>query len=693
MQTNLIRDNAYRFLLPSLIGIIIFIWFTGGTILDPKQIDWIIGHPGDPAQHYMGWQAFRHAPMLQWPFGLDKNYGEALGASIVFSDSLPLFAIPFKLFRSFLPADFQYMGLWILLCFILQAVFASELISKFSNDRRVILLGAGLLTLSPAMLWRLYGHEALIGHWAILAGLNFYFSDRRKWLKWAILLCIVSWVHAYLFVMTASIWGVDVLRHRSKSRSQMVWAASAFGTLASVVFCMWFAGYFIGGSVTGGGFGEFRTNLLSFFNPHDAWSILGTGAVHGGDYEGFAYLGLGNIALIAFAIYAFVRNRKTAYIDRKVVKPLMILCALMFLYALSNRVIAGSHELFHYPLPKFLHRFTDTFRCSGRFIWPVIYMLEGTAIFLIVRLVSPMRTVGFLAACLLIQVVDISRAPDVFKHLWNTSAPQVLPSAFWTSVQSKYRRVAIVPPVGNSILPITLWALTNDMSINEVDRARLGGSDLEAAQQEVISEIEQRRFRADTIYIFRNKTYLPFVTANATEKDFVGVVDGYYVLAPNRDCMPACAAQSGSTWATDTPTKAITSFAVDGNSDELVAGGWSEKEPAGRWTDGHHAKLSLFVGKLGTPVRVQFEMNAFTHAEKVSQRVAVSINGRHVADWTIGAGASTQEVLIDPVDVDKTKGFAELSFQLPDAISPVDAGLSSDTRMLGVFVRNMTIFY
>jgi hypothetical protein len=692
MQTNLSHRSFYRFAFPALIGVALFFWFAGGMILSPTNIGWIINRPGDPIQHYVGWQAFRHAPMFQWPFGLDKNYGESLGASIVFSDSLPLFAFPFKLIRSSLPTDFQYMGLWILLCFVLQAFFAWKLISKFTSDLRIIALATGLLTLSPAMLWRLYGHESLIGHWIILAALNIYFSAQRKWLKWTVLLCLATLVHAYLFVMAAAIWAFDIIRSVWYERSgRAAQIGTAVGTLVCVAFCMWFAGYFMGGSVAGDGFGVFRTNLISLINPHDVWSRVRTGSVHGGDYEGFAYLGLGNIALIVFAVCAAIASPISARVDKRMALPLAILAVLFFVYALSNHVIVGSRELFQYPLPRFVHRFTDTFRCSGRFIWPVIYMLEGAAVFLVVRLLTPARAVCVLAACLVVQIVDISKAPEVFKILWTAPAQESLSSSFWNTAPAQYRRVAVVPPTGKSIFPIALWALKNGMSINEVDRARLGGADLEAAQAQVLDEIEQRRFRPDTIYIFRDKPYLSFAAANVSARDFVGVVDGYNVLATGyRGCAPSCVAGPETTSALMNPA-ATTSFAAAGDSEKITLYGWGDKEQTARWTNGHRASLSLHVGKLNAPIKVRFLMNAFVPAGQKPQNVSVSVGGRHAVDWVVGADPTIEEVTIEPRDLAATNGYAEITFKLPNAVSPAELGLSIDGRELGVSVQTMSI--
>ena len=118
----------WRLLIPALLGTLAFLWISGGGILSPTHIGWLTG--GDPAQHFIGWQFFREAPLLQSPLGANSDFGMEIGSSLIYTDSLPLLAFLFKPLRALLPQPFQYMGLWMLVCFILQAVFAWKLMEK-----------------------------------------------------------------------------------------------------------------------------------------------------------------------------------------------------------------------------------------------------------------------------------------------------------------------------------------------------------------------------------------------------------------------------------------------------------------------------------------------------------------------------------------------------------------------------------
>lgn len=129
------KNINYELVTPIILGIAAFFLICGSRILNPQNIAWLAN--GDPAQHYLGWVFFRNS---EWTFpiiGLNPNFGLEISSSIVFSDSNPLFAILFKLLSPILPKTFQYFGLWILLCFILQAVASYRLVSLISNNKIV----------------------------------------------------------------------------------------------------------------------------------------------------------------------------------------------------------------------------------------------------------------------------------------------------------------------------------------------------------------------------------------------------------------------------------------------------------------------------------------------------------------------------------------------------------------------------
>ena len=109
-----------EFAIPAVLGVISYFVVTGGRQLLPGNIAWL--SKGDPATYFVGWHFFRNSPWGS-PLGLSPRYGAELSSTIAFVDNIPLFALPFKAIRGWLPEIFQYFGLWTLCCFVLQAWF------------------------------------------------------------------------------------------------------------------------------------------------------------------------------------------------------------------------------------------------------------------------------------------------------------------------------------------------------------------------------------------------------------------------------------------------------------------------------------------------------------------------------------------------------------------------------------------
>ena len=122
---NIMRSPWLAFLLGAMVGLIFFAVFYGLAVVNPTNVNWIwqsITH--DTAQHQLGWEFYR----------VDTNgatiYGLAYpsGLSTVFMDVIPLLALFFNLFGVNLPVNFQYFGIWGLLCYMLMGGLSAILI-------------------------------------------------------------------------------------------------------------------------------------------------------------------------------------------------------------------------------------------------------------------------------------------------------------------------------------------------------------------------------------------------------------------------------------------------------------------------------------------------------------------------------------------------------------------------------------
>ena len=528
---------------PLLLGVLAFFIVIGPRVLDPTNIAWL--GEGDPATHYLGWLFFRNSEW-SFPIGLNPTYGLELGNAILFGDSNPLLAFLFKPFASLLPEPFQYSGLWLLTCFVLQAWFGWKLAGLLSECTTIKIFSAGLFVFSPPMMWRLYGHLSLVGHFFILAALYLVFHPRleRRRSAWIWLLAATAFVHAYLLAMVALLWLADLLGKLIQRKLPIRKGTIELAVILSVIgIVCWQTGYFsIGAGTRSGGFGLYRMNLLSIVDA-SGWSYVLKDIPEGaGDYEGFNFLGFGVIFLLVCAIPIALTGRTGLLEAIRRFPILLLVFAGLVVFAISNDVGFGSLKHWFY-IPYKMFELANIFRASGRMFWPVFYAIIFVVIFLTVR-GNNTRIAGYLLGfALVIQILDTSAAwKDIREKLMmepNTTWVTPMIDPFWEKAGAKYKKVRWIPPGNQSPqwLPLAAYAGTHGLATDAVYLARVGTLALEQARRMASYALESGRYEADSLYILDESVFRQAAFSIDSTTDVLARVDGFNVLAPGwRKC-------------------------------------------------------------------------------------------------------------------------------------------------------------
>ena len=122
------------------------------------------------------------------------------------------------------------------------------------------------------------------------------------------------------------------------------------------------------------------------------------------------------------------------------------------------------------------------------------------------------------------------------------------------------------------------------------------------------------------------------------------------------------------------------------------AGGWSEVETTGVWSDGRFAKLVLFIGKdfKGTK-RLEMECSAFLPKGTPFQRATIRVNGRKLGEVEFRrAGETRRYDFALPEDCNDADKLV-FSFDIPKARSPLSRGLWNDGRRLGIQLKSFVV--
>ena len=400
-------------LLGALVGMITFLCIYGSHVLCFTYTDWLLGG-GDLTQHYLGWCFFRESSWT-FPIGLMDRISHPSEVSVIYTDSVPLMAVFFKLLRGFLPEQFQYFGLWGFLCFAAQGAFGALLIFHYVGKKAEAAVGSVLFVIAPVMLSQMTVNMALGAQWLVLFCM--YLGLQRMRMKaasavlgWGAAGLLTAGIQLYFIpicgLVLISFFLADAIR---KTRIRRGIASIAAYTACSVGMVALLGGFSHAHIPDLAALGQSGFNLNGLFNTQGWSRVLEALPLYGDNaQEGLAFPGTGILLTLAAGLAGWIfrflwrllfrREKVFAAVfaqrgQKKAVGPhrkkkenaaafafLIFLCVLI---ALSPQVAYGSEVIVSYPLPSWAVRLWGMVGNTGRFIWPVVYLvILGSVVFM-----------------------------------------------------------------------------------------------------------------------------------------------------------------------------------------------------------------------------------------------------------------------------------------------------------------------
>ncbi len=598
MLTKKTISSRALFLLGCALGAAVFFLLFTAAPLDVSNDSWL--RTGfvekDLTQHYTGWLFLRDSA-LSFPLGMADNINYPYGSAVTFTDSIPLFAIFFRFFNAWLPATFQYFGLFSLLCYMLQGGVAMLLLALFCQKLPALCCGTLLLVCNPVLLERTFRHTALSAQWLILFALYLYFKNKKEGFafRWGylVLLGLGVTIHPYFLPMLFGILFADLLEHCLVSKE--IAKSCGFLTLSFAVVLG------IGGCIgifsvpasgeTLVGYGYFGMNLNTLWTPVSpgglVWSsVLPTQNQGLGTAEGFNYLGLAVLVAAPLCALHFAIQEKWAGICAalKTHCGLIFVCTCLTIFALSNTWVANIRVLFTIPLPDALQSFCDIFRASGRMFWPVYYLIF---LFVIVRVAQvnialprlphekasktdadtanatptcdaapvqntaalPCAKTGKAVGCILlalILVVQLTDMRDILaekRSFFTDPTPTFtceLTDPLWDEIAENYDHLFSLDDCLYGAVDLALYAATNGMTTNDGWSARF---DSATHSEDVAAEVEKilaGEFSEGTFYLTCDQTLFAQLAQATIGTTYAVQIDwNWYAILPIVDGITA----------------------------------------------------------------------------------------------------------------------------------------------------------
>ncbi len=553
------NDKLIIALCGGIIGLAVFLVIYGLAPLNPTNDAFVVSGylEKDVAQHYAGWKLFRNSPW-DFPLGVGSDIEYPYGNSVSYTDSIPLFAVFFKAISPILPKTFQYFGIFVLICFILQGSFGALLTSLFSKCKVYCVIGALLFSLAPVMVERAFRHCALTAHFFILAALYYYFKNRRQscksYIPFYILNALAITIHPYWLPFTFGIMFAFAIEDFILAKNLWKpWAhiILSIGITLAVGYCV---GAFYSGEVLGAvGYGYFSMNLNSYINPvsphfagENNWSVfLNDRAYFGGQNEGFNYLGIGVIAAAVLGVITVIFTQfKNIFKFIKNHFGIIFSTFCLTVFAFSNAIYWDGRLLLNIPYPEKLQLMFGMFRATGRFGYLLFYLIFLFVLYAIYTIFkNPKIACVILSLFMLLQIYDLSGVlKEKHDYFYNFSTKNRQYRAmeaqhpFWEDAVQKVDGVMEVgdvhnPLFGNGMIDIASMCGTYNKHINSCFCARFNYH-----KRYEIAEDEEHRFERgeyqNLLYIFEERIFRDTYYLTLHDRCQVFIVDDQYVMVP-----------------------------------------------------------------------------------------------------------------------------------------------------------------
>jgi hypothetical protein len=286
------------------------------------------------------------------------------------------------------------------------------------------------------------------------------------------------------------------------------------------------------------GYGYYSWNGNGFINSMNLSSFL-DGIVTGteGQYEGYSYLGLGVIITsIVGLIFYLERDHLKKHLSFSI--PITVVSLVYILFSLSNKAYLNNSLLWEIKIQDNLLSKLSFFRSTGRFVWPVVYIITLFAVASIIR--NMKHPAIFLFMVVIIQLIDIQPLYSIrgaSKFMEYTSP---LTSEFWQDAADNNEFIVLYPANNSAINhygPLALFAQQNQMKINWSSVARGNKDEMEDYARMEIQHLLSGNMDEEKLYIFFNEEGFNKVEEINHADIMICNIDGYQIALSRKNEM------------------------------------------------------------------------------------------------------------------------------------------------------------
>ena len=692
----MITKSNYLLLVSFVIGLILTIFFLGYNNIGLTNTDWFTRF--DTRSDFLALKFFLQDEW-KFPIGLNSNYGE-LKNSIVFSGAVPILSFIAKLFKNFLPYNFHYFPLWITICFSLHIFFSYKIIYSLTRNVNFSLISSLFFIFSPILIQRLEIHLSLGAHWLILAYLYLEIESniKQKIFYKTILITVSSLIHFYFTIMILLMNFIFSLYHYFKNKNLKFFFMEHFLILFILFLTMYIVGYFSipASDSLGFGYGFYKANILTFLDPalgNNTWSLFLPDIKNvKGEYEGFGYLGLGVILLNILLLFYISRNFSNIF--KKNIQYILI-AVIFLLIAFTSSMNIGETSILDLKLPIFLYAPLSIIRASGRFIWPIYYLLIIFSLFAFYKLKIKRR---YLLLLFFIQLIDLSPGINSFFSS-NFKVNQQLEDPIWKDISKRYTKIKTTKIANTSSIFPTISLLMIEQKFLATNISRLGRYNRKQAsdlRSKLYIELINGKIDSETIYIIDNLDHLRHLKyIYEYSKHGFFLRDGIWIFLPNSKSLMKKNDYENLYSIQYLDINKNKEYQVLPNIEEGLLGmGWSNAKygrninALGAWTEGYISSLLFNLKDMNGIDSITLNFKKFLNIDNKALNVDVFLNDNFLKtlDFNNKGNLKSNLNIKNKLYLNETN---IITFKIKNPITPISKFESVDGRLLGFLIKSI----
>jgi len=705
------EKNIKVLLLYIFLGLITSLYIFGFDQLSFTKDDWLRSH--DMTTELITWKYYKN-DIWRFPIGNNPNYGIDLASGIVFSGSVPLLSVIFKLFGNFLPNNFHHFGIWIFICFFLQSYIAFLIINHLTKNLTFSIIASLFFLVSPVLFSRILHHLSLSAHWLILLG--FYIEIKNELTKktfyWTALISLSALIHFYFTIILLGMFFLFVLNEHIinfKIKKLITQISLPFFFLFIIMYIF---GYFElpFTDALGHGYGYYKLDLTNIINPISItpksiidWSLFLPEIFKnmGGQVEGFGYLGVGGVVLLIIIIFYVFFN--FTELKNKKYRPYLLIIILFSLVALTNRISFANNLLFEIELPKFIYGMLSIVRASGRLFWPVYYLIFLGSIWIIYKKFSRKNSLYILLVLFSLQIIDISSG---LKNYFNSNAftkeKKEMDYLFWDKLSQEHQILRTTYLNNETNFLMSLRDILLSENIQSTDIATYGRYNRKRAsisRSNLYKSFNEGIIDKNTIFVVDNKNHLRNLKYLFEDKN-VGFFfrDNIWVVIPDKkNEMTYSDKKELSKYDPLTLTeknKMIFKF----QDEKAVYGlGWTHNFHSpnpGIWTEGNISTLLFkFNNKINDNYIIKIKLGSLISKKNKPINFSIYINDLFIKKLSLKSinelEKNSIELRLKKEQINEDTYY--IKFKIDNPVSPIELFESPDARKLGLLVENIEI--